>query len=284
MRKRIAHLACLAALAPAAAAATSSASPDYSDLWWNEQESGWGAQVVLQGDVVFMVLFVYDANRQPRFLVSPELDRTPSGDAFEGALYTTTGPGYAAAFDPSAVTTRLVGTAHLTLLSPGSARLDYTVDGVAVSKAITRQAWRTPDLSGDYMGGVFGTATPGSCILGLPTFNYPGSVHVAQSGDSITIDTVFAPGFAEQGTCRYLGRVTQSGSQLAITQGTYSCSYSENPVPTQGSFTVTAIESAQTGFGGRFEAVEDGACVHSGKIGGIRRGYPDPQPGATDPE
>ena len=52
---------CLAVLASLAAAPTIAASPsaaDYSDLWWNSGENGWGAHITLQDDMVFMVLYV----------------------------------------------------------------------------------------------------------------------------------------------------------------------------------------------------------------------------------
>lgn len=284
MRKVLATLACAAMLASGAARATSSTSPDYSDLWWNAQESGWGAHVTQQADVVFLVLFVYDANRQPRFFVASEMTRAASGEAFDGTLYATQGPAFAGAFNPAAVTTRTVGAAHLTFTSATAGTLQYTVDGTAVSKAITRQSWRIPDLSGDYMGGIFGTATAQSCRLGLPTFRYPGTLHVDVTGDAVTIDTVFAPGFAEQGACRYTGRLESMGRMLAIRQGTYYCDYSDDPVRVNGTFEATAIESFDTGFSGRFDGTEAAGCVHSGTIGGMRRGYsPSDLPPTPDP-
>ena len=273
MRKLLAIFACIATLAAPSVHATSTLSPDYSDLWWNPQESGWGAHVTLQHDVVFMVLFVYDANRQPRFLVAPDMARAASGEAFDGALYTTNGPPFSGAFDPASVTSRVVGAAHLRFSAPASGTLEYTVDGVTVSKAITRQTWSTPDLSGEYMGGVFGTATSQSCRLGLPTFGYPGTISVTQSGDTVILDTFFNPGFAEFGNCRYTGRLVQAGRLLSITQGTYYCDYAMDPTRVFGTFEATAIESADTGFSGRFSAIEGAQCVHEGTIGGVRRGY-----------
>lgn len=273
MKRIAAALACFALLLPAATRAATTAGPDYSDLWWNAAESGWGAHVTQQGDVVFLVLFVYDSGARPRFFVASGMGRAGSvngADVFEGPLYSTTGPAFASAFDPARVVARAVGTARLRFDSPGSATLDYTVDGVPVTKPITRQVWRPIDLRGNYKGGIFANATASSCRLGLPTIAYAGSLTVARSGDTITIDLGFHPGFADFGTCRMTGRWNQQGSLASITQGTYACTFENGPTPVAGTFEITAIESDESGFAGRYAAREDGTCLHSGRLGGFR--------------
>ena len=43
---------------------------DYSDLWWNPNESGWGLNVVQHASRnIFAVWFTYDANASPRWFV-----------------------------------------------------------------------------------------------------------------------------------------------------------------------------------------------------------------------
>ena len=169
----------------------------------------------------------------------------------------------------------------MTFLTPGSAQLSYTVDGATITKQISRQAWRPPSLAGEYKGGVFASATASTCAMGLPSIAYPGSLSVAQVGDSITIDAAMNPGFAQDGTCRYSGRLVQQGSLASIAGGTYSCQFS-NEITASGTFDLTAIEIGPHGFGGRYSALEGAACRHSGYLGGIRRGYqivtPTPDP------
>lgn len=283
----VATLLCLLALAATAPArATSPTLSDYSDLWWNAAESGWGAHVTLQDDVVFMVLYVYDAQRQARFFVAPNMPRnlatqvqTPMpGDSFTGPLHATQGPPFAGNFNPAQVTHREVGTARLVFSSPNEGELAYTVDGTTITKRITRQAWRPPDLAGQYKGGVFATATASTCPLGLPSIAYAGSLAVTQSGDQLTIDANVAPGFAENGICRFTGRLVQQGSLASITGGTYSCTFT-NDINASGTFDLTAIESGLNGFGGRYTALEGAACRYTGRLGGIRRGNYDLPPG-----
>jgi hypothetical protein len=285
MRRILAAFACLALLAAAPAArATSTVGPDYSDLWWNADESGWGAHITQQDDVVFMVLYVYDAERRPRFFVASDMLRAApaSGDTFEGTLYSTSGPAFTGPFDPAQVALRAVGTARLRFDSPGDGTLSYTVGEVAVEKAITRQSWRSPELAGEYRGGLFGTATAMTCPLGLPTIAYPGSFRVSQAGDQVTIDTTFNPGFASTGTCRMTGRLSQQGSLASISEGAYECEFVNGPLPVAGTFELTAIEWSESGLGGRYKGREGASCVHEGHFGGIRRvrgvDTPEPEP------
>ena len=272
----------LCALAPHAASVSSA---DYSDLWWVPTENGWGAHVTLQEDVIFMVLYVYDAAQQPRFFVAPNLQRVDfsayPGETFMGALYATQGPHFASAFDTARVTAREVGNARMSFTTPGSAILSYVVDGVAVNKTLSRQQWRAPDLAGEYKGGLFATATPATCPLALPSVAYPGSFRVSLDGEAFTLDSTFAPGFAEDGSCRYTGRIQQAGKLASVVGGTYSCQFSNTNTVT-GTFEMTAIESGPNGFSGRYSATEGAACRHTGSFGGSRRGY-DRLPDTQDP-
>lgn len=285
MKRLLAPLACMLALLGALpSTAATVRTPDYSDLWWNADESGWGAHVTLQDEVVFMVLFVYDDQRQPRFLVAPDMQRGAGpADTYEGALYSTAGPPFTGAFDPAAVSQRVVGQATLRFGSSSSGELSYSVDGVTVAKSITRQAWRPLDYAGEYFGGLFATAT--GCFDGLPSIAYPGSVAITQSGDAITLNSRFLPGFAELGTCRMTGRLVQQGSQASIVDGTYDCEFFDEPNTASGTFEVTDLRVGPSGFSGRYLGRQGPACVHDGHLGGMRRGHVDrPPPPEPQPE
>ena len=41
-------------------------SSDFTDLWWNESEDGWGANVVQQDNVLFMTFLAGPSTRTPR--------------------------------------------------------------------------------------------------------------------------------------------------------------------------------------------------------------------------
>ena len=111
--------------------------PVHGDLWWNESEPGWGIAINEQGGTIFATWYAYDQNGNPQWLVMP--GGTWSGNAYTGNVYSTRGPPPAATFDPARVERRIVGTATLTFASSSQARLDFTINGVSGSKAITRQ-------------------------------------------------------------------------------------------------------------------------------------------------
>jgi len=109
---------------------------NYTDLWWNPAESGWGINLNHQGNTVFATLFTYDTRGAPMWLVLSGGARQPDG-SFEGALYRASGP----AFDSqpwSAVALSEVGRMRLAFSGAEAGRLTYTVGGVEVGKDIER--------------------------------------------------------------------------------------------------------------------------------------------------
>lgn len=78
----------------------------YSDLWWNPQESGWGVNVVQQLETAFVTLFVYAPDGSPTWYVAPAARIThhgTGGPLFTGTLYRTRGPWHGGPFDPAQV-------------------------------------------------------------------------------------------------------------------------------------------------------------------------------------
>jgi hypothetical protein len=120
---------------------------NYTDLWWNPNESGWGINVAQQGDVIFATLFTYDAAGRGMWYVLSGAPRQSDG-SFAGDLFRTTGPAFnAAPWTPiGASNVTRVGTMQLRFANGESGTLTYSVNGTTVQKSIVRQ--------------VFGTAVP----------------------------------------------------------------------------------------------------------------------------
>ena len=113
-------------------------------LWWVPEESGWGLNIAHQGSTLFGTWFTYDAAGQPMWLVMSNGTQV-SGNFYEGTLYRTAGPAFnASAFDAGRVTRTPVGTLRVTVAGPNTARIDATVDGVAIGKSITKQVFASP--------------------------------------------------------------------------------------------------------------------------------------------
>jgi hypothetical protein len=117
---------------------------NYSALWWNPAESGWGLSITQHNAAMFAAWFVYGASGEPMWVVMPGGTWT-SPTTFAGDLYTTTGPPSGAAFDPSRVTTTRVGSAMLNFSGPDTGVLNYAVAGVPGTKAIRKQPFGVVD-------------------------------------------------------------------------------------------------------------------------------------------
>jgi hypothetical protein len=112
---------------------------NYTALWWDSEESGWGINFSHQGDIVFGTLFSYDESGRPAWLVM-SAGRKQSENVYSGELYRTTGPAFnAQPFTP-------IGPANITQVGTmtvgfagDSASLTYTVNGITVNKTLRKQ-------------------------------------------------------------------------------------------------------------------------------------------------
>jgi len=139
-------LAALLVLVPLHAFATSTTT-DFSDLWFNPAEEGWGVNVIQQNDIQFITLFVYGPDNKPKWYVAPAtvFFGTINGRlTFSGPLYETTGPFLGApVFDESQVNVVRAGDLAFAADQVGSATLSYTVGNQTITKAIQRQTLTT---------------------------------------------------------------------------------------------------------------------------------------------
>lgn len=235
-----------------------------TDLWFPPDQSGWGLNVVEQGDTIFATLFVYDAQGQSHWYVASALARSaPRADgtfAFSGPLYESTGPWFGApSFNPGAVTRRQVGAMTLDVRDRNSASLVYTVDGTSVTKSVSRFALRKNSLTGSYLGHL------------VAAEDDPGGAR--QQPMTITIDDGDA-GFSMQTrtesdmqtppgpNCTYTAPAAAQFGEQRFVNGTYACANG-----TSGSFSMDNAFPTFTGFTATFR----GAGVTSGHMQGVRQ-------------
>lgn len=118
-----------------------SATDNYTDLWWNPDEPGWGINLNHQGTILFATLFTYGADGSPAWLVMSRGDRQADG-SFRGDLFRTSGPAFNA--DPwSSVAYELVGSMSLSFPSADEGVLTYNVGSAQVTKSIRRMRFST---------------------------------------------------------------------------------------------------------------------------------------------
>lgn len=119
--------------------ASSGGNTDYTDLWWNPAESGWGLNLIQHPSrIIFGVWYTYAADGKRTWFVVPDGTWT-SSNTYSGPLYSTAGPSLAQSFDASKVRVSPVGHATLTFSDANNGTFAFTVNGVSGTKRITRQ-------------------------------------------------------------------------------------------------------------------------------------------------
>ncbi len=119
--------------------ATSGPAFDFTDLWWNPGESGWGLNLIQHPNgIIFAMWYTYDANRKMTWYHVPSGSWT-SSMTYTGTLYAVTGPAFNnPTFNAAQVKRTAVGTATLSFTSATTGTWSYSVDGTNGSKPISR--------------------------------------------------------------------------------------------------------------------------------------------------
>lgn len=263
-------LAILAAACSLPAAATT-ASTDYTDLWYLPSESGWGINVVQQDDVVFATLFIYGSDGTPRWFVAPDTRSVsaPQGqNQFTGNLYSTTGTYFGS---PWAGTANVqVGNITISFNSPTTGTVNFTANGVPFNRSIVRQTWGAHDLTGNYVGGLSANGTNcGNGVSNGPILIH-GELTIGHSNFfNPLMEVVFFNALGQRGVCTFAGGYAQEGKLGRIGNGTFSCTIQGVSNAPAGAFNLSNIQASVNGFTARFNGTDQN-CTYDGYFGGIR--------------
>ena len=137
LRTMVPCAALLAALAFPARAA------NYTDIWWNSEESGWGLTVAHHDDKVFAIWCVYDESGKPLWVTMSNGVASADGRSFSGDVHATNGPSYRDPdFSWSRVRVAHIGNARIDFAPDDtSAKVTYTLFGKTISKSVKRQGF-----------------------------------------------------------------------------------------------------------------------------------------------
>ena len=126
---------------------------NFTDLWWDPAESGWGLNIVQHSSgVIFATWFVYGSDGTPVWYVAPDV-RTLEGSSFQGSVYRTTGPEVCLQdslgglscppFDPAAVTRTHVGSVGIGFWTNtyDFASVIFSIDGKVWRRVVQRQGF-----------------------------------------------------------------------------------------------------------------------------------------------
>src|SRR5262245_60610926 len=95
----------LALIRPAAAV-------DYTDIWWNPNEAGWGVNLVMSNNFMFATFFIYGGDNKPTWVTANMT--VDNNGVWSGPLYQTTGTYFGNPWNPGNLTQNQVGTATFT--------------------------------------------------------------------------------------------------------------------------------------------------------------------------
>jgi hypothetical protein len=249
-----------AVLALALALVRPAAAVDWTDIWWNPAESGWGVNFVQSHNFMFATFFIYGPGTGPTngppTWVTANMTQDANG-VWSGPLYATTGTYYGAPW--AGVQQQQVGTATFTPSSSVTGTLTYNVGTTNVAKSIQRQTLTTIPLGGNYSGAVLSIFS--NC-------NDPNNNGAQTSYSNLTATQTISTGTlqldfdSDLGKCTMAGSYQQNGSLYSIPNAAYSC-YS-TPLTAQ----VTEVKATSQGIEGRWTS-----NVGSKYPGCIENGY-----------
>jgi hypothetical protein len=237
----------------------------YTDDWWNPNESGWGLIVAHQQNFMFATFFIYRADGSP-YWVTGQLQKVGTGglgtfpQVFTGPLYETSGPPFGNPFNSAPVTIHQVGTVTFSAPSFLNATLQYSINGVNVTKSVERQTLSNVNYSGQYLGGTayqLSQCVPSRALNNGTTVTDTGVLTVFQSGTSFQMTAA-----GQTTNCSFIGNYSQQGS-IGRVDGNFSCSDA-----TAGTFTMVGMQwtlfGMSSGIAGRSQF-----CTFTGSLGGI---------------
>jgi lysyl endopeptidase len=114
---------------------------DYTDMWSDPAEAGWGLSIQQHlSNKTFVTWFAYDVDGLPTWFVMTDPQWT-SAATLEGSLYRTTGTAWDQPWQDAKLTVMPAGTGRIDFGYNGAATATLTVDGRTVVKSVRRQAY-----------------------------------------------------------------------------------------------------------------------------------------------
>ena len=245
----------LALLLLSSALVRPAAAVDFTDIWWNPAESGWGVNFIQSNQFIFATMFLYGPTGNQPFWYTAQLTQQSNG-TWTGPVYQTTGTYFGNPWNTADSSATQVGTATFTPTSAITGTLAYNVNTVTVTKSIQRQSLTTIPLGGTYRGAyqsIFANCNDS-------TFNgaidYDSTWTVTQTtGGAMTFTVTSNDSF------KMTGPYTQTGTLFSMYDAAYTLAGKTMTA------TVTQIKATAQGLEGTWTANVGAAypgCVETG--------------------
>ena len=245
---------------------------DFTDLWFDAAESGWGVNIVQSDTFLFVTFFIYGKDNNPTWYTA-QLTANGQG-AYTGGLYLTQGTYYPLPWNPAdSAAAQQVGTATFTpnALNAYQATLSYTVNNIAadktaatITKAIERQTLTTITIGGTYVGGQSGTYSNCNTATSNGSYIDTYELQVTQQTNG-TATLVFS--YGNNLTCTMQGTLEQHGQLYRINSASYTCTQNNQQVLNVTS-TLYEMKATAQGFEGRFASSVGTGCQENAQFAG----------------
>ena len=258
----------LATLGFSQGASATTATIDYTDLWYNDppnSQQGWGVNIIQQGNILFVTMFMYGPDNTPRWYVASNVIST-SQTTFSGALFFVPSGTYFANPWSGTSPAQQVGNIAFTFGTATRGSMTFSINNAQVTKQIIRQTWAADNLTGNYIGGSVGL---GSGCGGNGGILIHGELTVAHTQPNVSMVVDFVTGNGAQGRCNYSGTYDQVGSVGSINGGNFNCTIGGQTNALIGTFNIQEIRNTRNGWNGRLNA-QDNFCAYSGYFGGVK--------------
>jgi hypothetical protein len=117
---------------------------NYTALWWNPAENGWGLNISHQGNILFGTLYTYGPDGKGVWYSMSKGVKQADG-SYLGDLAITTGPAFnASPWNAASVRATAVGQMRLAFTDDNNGTLTYSVGGAQVTKPITKLNFAGP--------------------------------------------------------------------------------------------------------------------------------------------
>jgi hypothetical protein len=236
---------------------------EFTDVYYNPAESGWGFFVIQSNTFQFLAFFIYGSDGKPTWYTAQLTDN--GAGAYTGAVYLTTGTYFPLPWNPAQLTLSAVGTATFQPIDGYHATFTYTINGVGtVTKTVQRQTLMPYVLAGSYSGSLSGSVS--GCTNpahNVPSLTYRFNLTVTQVGDQ-SAALSFTIVDANNVVCTLSGSLTHFGRLYEIANASYQC-----PLSPAVQAQINNFRPIDHGIEGHWIADEGGGCTESIHFSGV---------------
>lgn len=178
-------------------------SMNMTEMWWNPDESGWGASVIHRGNIMFIAVYTYNTSGLPKWYVVSRCE--VSGSGCVGDLYDVTGGvPLTSVWNGAGIAGRVVGTFTMTFTDANHGIMEGKIDGVSWTKTISRELFGSVPCTSPQVANDIGNAcvdpAPASACLPPTMENSKGACMLPPAPTGYTWNNVIKAWVADIGT------------------------------------------------------------------------------------